>query len=503
MNDIRYRWILYIIVFVILSTISVQVYWNYKNYLASKQQLINSVQASLDNAVEAYFADLAQTNTLTFTFNGELNEETFHNKTPSDSIVNNIEVFTSNTSSDSLNIELNEDIYLLKGLRSDSLAENVFKDLLKKEKGKNRVILKRSMDSTISLPHINNFKALTSKVLISMMHDSLQINKIDSLLCNDFKRKKLKINYRLSYRSNTSNIDHFSEASTKKASLVLSSKSTYLSNHNDLKIHFSNETIIVLKHILTSILISTLLVLAVISCLFYLLKIIKQQKQLAEVKNDLISNITHEFKTPIATIGVALESIKNFNVIDNKEKTKTYLDMSSSQLSKLNMMVEKLLETATLDSESLELKKERYNVADILLSIVEKHKMQTEAKTITYNPPSESVMANLDIFHFENAINNVLDNAIKYGGNTIIIDLTQNSFAFSISISDTGNSLTKATKDKIFEKFYRIPKGNTHDVKGFGIGLYYTKKIVDKHGGTIQLGLDNTLTTFKISFPNE
>ncbi|GAA3634607.1 sensor histidine kinase [Flavivirga jejuensis] len=504
MNDLRYKWILYIIILVILSTISVQVYWNYKNYLASKQQLINSVQTSLDNVVETYFANLAETNTLAFAFNHEYDDDTPLNKDILDSIYRDIEVFTNSVSNtDSLNIEFNDDIALLKDLKSDSLIEYPFKNTSKKKQRINRIILKKSIDSTSHSSHISNFKKLTSKVLISMAHDSLQLKKIDSLLRNDFNRKKLEINYRLSYKNDIINTKGFVQDHIKNASLVLSSKTTYLPKDSDLKIYFSNETKIILRRILTSILISTLLVLAVISCLFYLLKIIKQQKQLAEVKNDLIGNITHEFKTPIATIGVALESIKNFNVIDNKEKTKTYLDVSSSQLSKLNTMVEKLLETATLDSGNLELKKETYNVTDLLLSIVEKHNMQTKVKTITYNPSSESIMANLDVFHFENAINNIIDNAIKYGGDPIIIHLTQNSFAFTISISDSGNSLTRATKDKIFEKFYRIPKGNTHDVKGFGIGLYYTKKIVEKHGGSIQLDLDNSLTTFKITLPNE
>ena len=95
-----------------------------------------------------------------------------------------------------------------------------------------------------------------------------------------------------------------------------------------------------------------------------------------------------------------------------------------------------------------------------------------------------------------------MDNAIKYGGNTININLSQNSIAFTITISDDGNSLTKANKDKIFEKFYRVPKGNTHDVKGFGIGLYYAKKIAEKHGGTIHLDIENNQTTFKMSLPN-
>ena len=220
------------------------------------------------------------------------------------------------------------------------------------------------------------------------------------------------------------------------------------------------------------------------------------------MKNDLISNITHEFKTPIATISVVLEGLRNFNVTEDKEKTKNYLNISSDQLTKLNVMVEKLLETATLDSENLELSNEPVNVISLLNTIVDNYQMQTETKTLSFDPRQEFLETRVDVFHFENAINNILDNAIKYGGNKIQVEVTQNAFSFTISISDNGNSLKKANKDQIFEKFYRVSKGNTHDIKGFGIGLYYTKKIVEKHEGTIQLELKKNHTTFKLTFPN-
>jgi two-component system phosphate regulon sensor histidine kinase PhoR len=112
------------------------------------------------------------------------------------------------------------------------------------------------------------------------------------------------------------------------------------------------------------------------------------------------------------------------------------------------------------------------------------------------------VFANVDVFHFENAINNIIDNAFKYGGNHIEVVLKSKSSQIEIEISDDGTSLLKANKERIFEKFYRVPKGNTHDVKGFGIGLYYTKKIIEKHNCTIKLDLDKNKTTFKIALPN-
>ena len=166
-------------------------------------------------------------------------------------------------------------------------------------------------------------------------------------------------------------------------------------------------------------------------------------------------------------------------------------------------MVERLLETATLDSDSLDLNKEEIDVSILLHSLVNKHKLQTETKIINVNLPPESIIVSVDFFHFENAINNILDNAIKYGGDVVNVNLSQNKTSFNISISDNGNSLKKVNKEKIFEKFYRVPKGNTHDVKGFGIGLYYTKKIIEKHNGSIELDLTKNMTNFKISLPNE
>jgi len=507
MNDTRYRWILYTIVFVILATIGIQLYWNYKNYLNSKQQLVNDVQVSLDKAVDDYYAQLAERNTLAFAFKGPDSFAFLSSAKPGITL-------------DHFNLTQHlVDTIDLSRVKGYSVLSEISADtILNPEYQKNKATqINKSIIDVIQHTEpdsINSakFRTLTSKILVSLTSDSLSLIRIDSLLKKELLRKKINVDYSLKYKDlrdsirNFGNLKVFQSAndSIKKRHLLrTSSESSFLPKGSALTINFTNVTQVILKRIFGGILISFLLVLAIISCLFYLLHIIRHQKQLAEVKNDLISNITHEFKTPIATIGVAIESIKDFKVIEDKDKTKKYLELSSGQLNKLNLMVEKLLETATLDSDSLNLVKESVNIVDIVEAIVEKHKMQTETKTIVFSNTMESLIANVDVFHFENAVNNVLDNAIKYGGNSIKVSLEQNSFAFTVSISDDGNSISKANKAKIFEKFYRIPKGNTHDVKGFGIGLYYTKKIVEKHGGAIHLDLEKNLTTFKLSFPNE
>ena len=513
MNDVRYKWILYGIVFVTLATIGIQVYWNYKNYLSSKQQLVNDVQVSLDKAVDDYYAHLAKKSTFNIAFKRSDSGKDLSQDIKLDGIIEKLNI--PKHGADSLNVNLINGVALFRefpmdsvsefsyGKGDDSLTKKIINNAVWKYGGHELISLKEQGDSLRTA----KFRNLTSKVVISLSNDSLSLKFVDSLLKIDLQRKNIGINYGLNYRDITGKFRTFNDFKlpddkSKKDLLHAKSESTFLPMGSSLDIVFTNETQVVLKRIFGGMLISLLLVLAVISSMFYLLHIIKHQKQLAEVKNDLISNITHEFKTPIATIGVAIESIKDFQIIDDKEKTKTYLELSSGQLSKLNIMVEKLLETATLDSDDLTLNKSSEDVVDLVKAIVDKHQFQTEDKTIAFSSLSDSITALVDVFHFENAVNNVLDNALKYGGNEIKLVLEQNSFAFTISISDNGNGIPKTHKNKIFEKFYRIPKGNMHDVKGFGIGLYYTKKIVEKHGGAIHLELEKNLTTFKLSFPN-
>ncbi|WP_047548041.1 sensor histidine kinase [Psychroserpens sp. Hel_I_66] len=516
MNDAKYRYILYIIVVVILSTIGIQAYWNYKNYQSSKQQVINDVQTSLDKAVNDYYSNLAENSTIGFSLDG-MSQKEFIKNGKFDSIFSAIKVTDTNGfgSTDSINPDFTEGVTIVRGSKADSIIRQMqlnnndqFND---SSSASINQIVRDSLDqNTFEKKLPEDIKKFTSKIIVSMTTDSLSLVGIDTLIQSELRRKDIGINYTIKYIDPSKDVDYYNSVekhietidSTKlKSFLSTSSKSTLLPKKSELSLLYNDVSNDVFKRIIWAIVISIFLVLAVISCLFYLLHVIKQQKQLAEVKNDLISNITHEFKTPISTIGVALESIQSFNALDDKVKTKTYLDMSTVQLSKLNIMVEKLLETASLDSENLELNFDRYNISEVIETIAEKHKMQNEEKAITYNI-KENTFATVDIFHFENAINNIIDNACKYGGDKIIIDLKTIKNHIEITIADNGKTLTKAYKDKIFDKFYRIPKGNQHDVKGFGIGLYYTKKIVEKHDGTITLELDHKLTAFKISIPN-
>ncbi|GAB1857253.1 hypothetical protein MHTCC0001_20890 [Flavobacteriaceae bacterium MHTCC 0001] len=516
MNDKKYQYILYVIIAVITATISIQTHWNYKNYLSNKQQLVTDVQTSLDKAVDDYYSVLAQKSTLGLNYDTENKKHIFKEDSITKNVVkplNNLsKTLASPTAPDTVALNSIKEITVIRRLNVDSLNYNTQKDKILFQQDTKPTSLHVVKGDTI---YFNNLIAnLTTKVIISIKSDTLDIKKVDSLFRTDLKSKTIDLTYNLNYNKpkgrvpdffNSKEIPKRKEVDTVQdiKSLSVASKSTFLPKGSALTVYFQNANRIAFKRGISAILISMLLILAVISCLFFLLKIIKEQKQLAEVKSDLINNITHEFKTPIATIGVALESITNFNVIEDKEKTKNYVNMSSNQLSKLNLMVEKLLETATLDNRSLKFNKEDVNVSHLLDNLINRYKTQHQDKTFNINIENDNIIISADPFHFENALNNILDNAIKYGGDVISTAIKKVKNNIEISFSDNGTSLKKENASRIFEKFYRVPKGNTHDVKGYGIGLYYTKTITNKHNGTIALDLSDNLTTFKITIPND
>lgn len=486
MDKKNYKWVVYFIGVTIATTIAVQLYWNYREYQINKQNLISKVQQSLDNSVEAYFANLTKSGIITFTSSDSKNS-----KDQTDTIV----------------VSTNSKWSLRK--KVDSTLQNIAK--LKNQKP---LFINSHRNHAFFTPDDvipKNIDSLISKVFISISRDTLDLKKLDSYLSEEFKRTNIGIDYALKYdyfqwisedNFDKKTIEYQLENFPEKH-LTVVSKSTYLPHRSHLELQFTNETAILLKNSFISILLSLILSISIIASLVYLLKTIYKQKQLAEVKNDLINNITHEFKTPIATISTALEAMKNFNALDDKVKAEKYIAIANSQVANLNMMVEKILETASLTHEQLALNKQPIVIAELIALVIANYKITAPEKTINFKNNLGDTVLNADKFHFGNAIGNIIDNALKYGGKTIDVELYSIKNTVEIVIKDSGNGIPRNQKEKVFEQFYRIPTGNTHNVKGFGIGLYYTKNIIEKHGGTISIVYDTkNATLFKIVLPN-
>ncbi|WGH74963.1 HAMP domain-containing sensor histidine kinase [Tenacibaculum tangerinum] len=525
MNTKKHRWILYLISATIVITILIQFYWNYKNYQQNKQRVINEIQLSLDNAVEEYYAALTKQNFFAIVESGkESDKATSKNNVKDKNIWEKVFSSKVENKNDSIQFEISslniktdnpKEFKEMNSYFGESFVNDIrheINDSTKKiskitqfnkdhtsgihldSSGIKKVKVFKGKKATDSLKLIKGLQT----IFISVQNDSLDHVKLDSIMKKQLTTKGISTPFYVNHFKKDTLFYSSKKEGAPTLHLQSDAKSTYVKSDEKLTLLYENPSSEILKRSSTGIILSLLLSLAVITSLFYLLKIINQQKELAEIKNDLISNITHEFKTPITTVSTALEAIHNFNAIDDKEKTKKYISISSVQIEKLHIMVEKLLETATLDSEKLLLKKEPVNLVELIENNTKKHQFTNSEKTLLFSSNKPEIVTNVDVFHFENAISNLLDNAIKYGGNKIAININQVLHVIEITITDNGKGIDKNQQEKIFDKFYRIPKGNTHDVKGFGIGLYYTKKIIEKHGGVISLTSKPNNTVFKI-----
>lgn len=253
-----------------------------------------------------------------------------------------------------------------------------------------------------------------------------------------------------------------------------------------------------------------LLLLAMIAAAFYYsLYHLKQQHQLVTIKNDLISNITHELRTPIFTVSAALEALENFSGLDDPQKTKEYLDISQNELQRLSLLVEKVLKTALFEENAMTLTKEPLELNTLVKTISNSFKVQLEQESAQINlaPTLMPLTVHADKVHLSNVLYNLIDNALKYKSDSptvIDIAIKDKGEQIQLSIADNGIGIPQAYQPQIFDKFFRVPTGNTHNVKGYGLGLNYVSKIIEQHRGTIQVNSQvGEGTEFVITLPKQ
>lgn len=250
---------------------------------------------------------------------------------------------------------------------------------------------------------------------------------------------------------------------------------------------------------MTGILVASVLILVVLVAVFlYLIHIIRTQKTLDEMKSDFTNNMTHELKTPISVAYAANDALLNFPEEDSPEQRRKYLEISQSQLEHLSGLVEQILSMSMERRKGLALHREDINLAALVNDIVEKQRMKAEKDvTFTVDIPSDFTV-NADRMHLCNILNNLIDNAVKYSGETVEIHVAAEGNR--LTVSDNGIGMSSSDLKHIFEKFYRAHTGNLHDVKGYGLGLYYVHSIVEKHGWNISVESEpGTGTTFTVT----
>lgn len=273
-----------------------------------------------------------------------------------------------------------------------------------------------------------------------------------------------------------------------------------------LSIYFPNQKSYLLKTMWSILFISVVLLVIIIFAFTYTIQTIFKQKKLSEIKNDFISNMTHELKTPISTISLACEALNDKDISSNLSTKTNYINMISQENKRLGVLVESVLKSATWDKADLKLKLEKFNLHDVINEVVKNVLIQVTSKngTITKKLLADNSLITADKIHITNMIYNLLDNANKYSPQLPEITISTENIrqGILITVSDNGIGIKKENINKIFEKFYRVPTGNIHNVKGFGLGLSYVKALIDKHFGEIHVTSElEKGSSFKIYLP--
>jgi len=269
---------------------------------------------------------------------------------------------------------------------------------------------------------------------------------------------------------------------------------------------FDNNTWYLLQRISQPILISFLLLGVTILSFLLLYRNLKQQQKLAQLKNDFINNMTHELKTPIATVSVAIEALRSFDALEDRQLTNEYLDISANEMQRLGQLVDKVLKLSMFENKEIALNKEEFDMAELARSVIISMKLQLDKQhaVTALKMTGTNFMITADKLHMTSVLYNLLDNALKYSREApnILIHIIDHKKFLEVRVTDNGIGIAKEYERKIFEKFFRVPSGNRHNTKGYGLGLSYVSHIVQGHMGFIEVESElNKGSTFSIKLP--
>jgi len=252
--------------------------------------------------------------------------------------------------------------------------------------------------------------------------------------------------------------------------------------------------------------IAAVFLLVIIAAFYITVKTMLNQKKLSEIKSDFINNMTHEFKTPLATISLAIDAIRNEKVQKDIEKMNYFSGIVKEENKRMNKHVETILQAALMEKQELKLNIETLHGNDVMQNVLENYRLQLDEKKgkSELKLLAENDLVDVDEVHFTNLISNLIDNAIKYSKDNLLIKIStqNNNKYFILTVEDNGIGMSKESVKRIFEKFYRAHTGNVHNVKGFGLGMSYVKTVVDAHKGNIKV--DSTLgkgSIFTVQIP--
>ena len=478
----RLRWLAFLMIIAILGITGFQVYWLRQNYAREERALaINTEMLFRETIMQLQVF--------------KLKLDAF----PGDSIPGKMKIILHEEKGDKVNMRVKQ------GEKMVSTV-NIIRDRLgRKPVNKDMVISmnQSTLRTSDSVRMVRDFIGPGGRGngMINLLYsvDSLQEplsrEEIDSAFGNALRAENADIPYTIE------ELDSNAATAEPEASMVtvgFRKPVTY-------KLVMGNTVPYLLRQILQPVLFSILLLGITILTFSLLYRNLLKQRRLAALKNEFISNITHELKTPIATVGVAIEALKNFNAMNDQRRTKEYLDISHNELQRLGLLVDKVLRLSMFEKKEVELKYETLDLGELADEVIASLRLQLEKARakLTVARDGDLVMQG-DRLHLLSVIFNLVDNAIKYsnGNPEITVSLKGDGNTILMEVADRGMGIPAEYRNKVFEKFFRVPHGNTHNAPGYGLGLSYACQVIQKHGGDIRAGnRDGEGTVFTITLP--
>lgn len=355
------------------------------------------------------------------------------------------------------------------------------------------------------------FEELFESNRFKTIEERVEMKTLDSLIQEELKSRGVEAKFQygvFDYNGNEVMVDSSDNINKLRQSGYYAQlfPSDMINPPHFLSVFFPHQKGYLLKTMWMMLLTSVLLLITIVWTFTYTIRTIFKQKKLSEVKNDFISNMTHELKTPISTISLACEALTDKDMANNDEIRNNYVGMINQENKRLGLLVESVLKSATWDKGEVKLKKEELDLHQTITKVIENISIQVKSKSgeIIEQLNAQNTLIQADQVHVTNLVYNLIDNANKYTPGIPQIIVSTNNFKEGIllTITDNGIGIKRENLNKIFDKFYRVPTGNVHDVKGFGLGLNYVKAITEKHGGEISVESSyGKGTSFKIYLP--
>tara|TARA_B100000900_G_scaffold309371_1_gene268081 strand:+ start:971 stop:2356 length:1386 start_codon:yes stop_codon:yes gene_type:complete len=361
--------------------------------------------------------------------------------------------------------------------------------------------------------YMSKVSGLINNLLQQVNHTRvINFDRLLEILDEELKSIGIENEYNLAISNINNKVIYYKEPETLQSTIMFGYKSpvilSNISNPYFTHLYILHKGKLLLQKTWIILLSSLFLIITILACFAYALHIIFDQKKISEIKNDFVNNMTHELKTPISTVSLALEAIVNFDVRSDEDRTLKYLNISRKEIKRLSTMVEKVLNIARYERGEIDLKKDYHSLNNLIQDVVESMTMQIQKKSGTLNCElnAQNDIILSDKVHINNLLYNLIDNSNKYFINIpeIIIRTENYEKGVILFVTDKGIGISKDQLRRVFDKFYRVPTGNIHNVKGYGLGLSYVKDIVEMHGGKLEVQSKvNIGTTFIIYLPYE